>query len=226
MATMQGKTAPDDTDDTEGDEKAAESEEKSWSETLRDWMGHPLLLLLVGAIVTGLLVPSITHGWQTQQMGQDLKTKVIGEITDSSAATMSQLELTVLPEFGTTTSPSASAAQYQAWMQKGSSISSEIHAYFPDKNLPGHWGNYYGLMRNFYLYTYAHDPTTRASRLSQIKHYFDVHEVRDPGTWAALSGPDRSSDRYRQAWTTVEKLILGVRDTITAAIMDAPNPGF
>ncbi len=207
------------------DAEAAEVKKKPRSEVLHDWLGHPLLLLLVGAIVTGLLVPSITHRWQTQQMGQDLKTKVIGEITDSSAATMSQLELTVLPEFGSTTSSSASAAQYQAWMQKGSSISSEIHAYFPDKNLPSHWGNYYGLMRNFYLYTYANDPATRASRLGQIKHYFDVHGVRDPGMWAALSGTDHSSNSYRQAWTSLEKLILGVRDSITGAIMDAPNPG-
>lgn len=84
----------------------------------------------------GLLVASIAHRWQTQQMGQDLKTKVIGE------------------------------------------------------------------------------------------HYFDVHGVHDPATWAALSGTDHSSNSYRQAWTQLEKLILGVRDSITGAIMDAPNPGF
>jgi hypothetical protein len=132
----------------------------------------------------------------------------------------------VLPEFGSSTSPSASSAQYQAWMQKGSAINSEIHAYFPDRNLPSHWGNFYGLMRNFCLYTYANDPATRSSRLGQIKHYFDVHGVHDPGMWAALSGTDHTSNRYRQAWTQLEKLILGVRDSITGAIMDAPNPGF
>ena len=85
-----------------------------------------------------------------------------------------------------------------------SSISSEIHAYFPDRNLPSHWGNFYGLMRNFYLYTYANDPATRTSRLDQIRHYFDVHGVHDPAMWAALSGTDRSSNSYRQAWEALD----------------------
>lgn len=204
----------------------ADTERKSRADVLHEWLGHPLLLLLIGAVVTGLLVPAITHRWQTQQMGQDLKTKVIGEITDASSATMSQLELSVLPEFGSSTSSAASSAQYQAWMQKGSAINSEIHAYFPDHSLPSHWGNFYGLMRNFYLFTYAQDSTTRASRLSGIKHYFDVHGVHTAAMWAALGGSDRSSNGYRQAWTQLEKLILGIRDGITGAIMDAPNPGF
>ncbi len=203
-----------------------ESPKKSKSEVLHDWLGHPLLLLVIGAAVTGLLVPSITHRWQTQQMGQDLKTKVIGEITDASSMTMSQLELTVLPEFNSGASQTASSVQYQTWMQKGSSITSEIHAYFPDGGLPTHWGNLYGLMRNFYLVTYARDPSTRAARLADIKHYFDVHGFHNPETWIALGTSDHTSTSYRQAWTQVEKMILGVRDSITTGIMDAPNPRF
>lgn len=225
MMTQQGAQTAD-TDPDPRTTETAQEDRISWADALHEWLGHPLLLLLVGAVITGLLVPSITHRWQTQQMGQDLKTKVIGEITDASSSTMSQLELTVLPEFGHNASTSSSATQYQVWMQKGSSIGSEIQAYFPDRGLPLHWGNFYGLMRNFYLFTYATDPATDGIRLRSIKHYFDVHGVRDTAMWNTLATRNRFSTSYRGAWTSLERLILGVRDGITGAIMDAPNPGF
>lgn len=214
------------TTDTADQEKKPSIEQR-----LKEWLSHPLLLLLIGAVITGLLVPSITHGWQVQQMGQDTKAKTITDVADATTTAMTQLEISEFPQFrggntGVALASPAVASAYQAWTQKGATVRSEINAYFPENGLPTHWDNLYGLVRNFFLLTYSQDPGLRQRYISSLKHYFDVHKIGTGVDWRALGAWDPTSQAYRIAWTNLERGILHVRDALNQGIMDAPNPGF
>jgi hypothetical protein len=46
-------------------------------------VSHPFFLLLVGALISGLLIPYFTRRWQNHQKELEIKTNLVGRISES-----------------------------------------------------------------------------------------------------------------------------------------------
>ncbi len=57
-----------------------------------DWFSHPILLLFVGALITSLLFPYLTRGWQDHQRALDLKATLVNTINESTESAFAELE--------------------------------------------------------------------------------------------------------------------------------------
>jgi len=51
--------------------------------TLYDWLAHPLLLLIIGALISALIVPWLTQRWQNHQKKLELKSDLVSQISES-----------------------------------------------------------------------------------------------------------------------------------------------
>jgi hypothetical protein len=215
--------------DTEGAKKKTSLEER-----FRNWLSHPLLLLLIGAIVTGVLVPSFTHSWQVQQTARDTKTKVIADVSDAASTAMTQLEIDMSPVLnsgvannGPLNTPQAISGSYNNWTMKSTNVESELNACFPENNIPVHWGNLSGLIKNFFLLTYATDKSgMRLFYIQAIKSYFDKHRINTGVDWSALVPDMPWTNHYYNNWRRLRSQINGVKLTLLGEIMDAPAPSF
>ncbi len=229
VATQEGGR---DTIATEPESKEEEKpKKKPLEERLLAWLSHPLVLLFIGAIVTGILVPSFTRGWQNEQTAQATKTKVITDVGDAVSTAMTQLEIDMNPVLnsgiaphGRLNTPQNIAASYNAWTMKKTNVASEVTAYFPSNNIPTHWGNLSGLINNFFLLTYAGDPGMRHYYIfTSIKPYFDVHHISTGIDWSALQPDTPWTPSYRANWIRLDHQITGVKNQLVSSIMDAPT---
>jgi hypothetical protein len=198
---------------------------------IHSWLAHPLLLLVVGAIVTGVLVPSFTGKWQRNQTAQDMKTQVIGDVTNAVSIPMTQLSVTQNPVLagggnGPNTGQGSVAGTYSAFLTKGNSVDSEIKAYFPQDKIPVHWENLQGLLQNYYLLTYANNPQLKARYVESIQHYFQVHQQSGGIDWNLLANGSWHDHGYYNTWLALGKKIDGVKSIVLSGIMDAPAPSF
>lgn len=192
-------------------------------------VSHPLFLLLMGALVTGLIVPYVTRQWQIHQTAQDMKTQVIGDDTTAVGIAMTEMDVTQNPVFAGKSSlnnPTAIDSTYVNFMTKSEMVQSELRAYFPSGSIPTHWNNLFGLVHDLYLLTYATQNGPRSSYARAIKGYFDFHHIRTGADWSAPGSGSIASPAYRRSWLAVEHAILTVRDGLNSAIMAAPAPGF
>lgn len=195
------------------------------------WLAHPLLLLVIGALMTGIIVPTITGKWQRNQTAQDMKTQVIGDVTSAVSIPMTQLSVTQNPVLagnggGSIGGNGGVAGTYSAFRTKADSVDSEIRAYFPENNIPMHWENLVGLLQNYYLLTYANNPQLKAGYIGGILHYFQVHHQAGGIDWHLLANGSWHDHGYYHNWTELGKKILGVKSVVLSDIMDAPAPSF
>lgn len=202
-------------------------------ERLRVWLSHPFFLLLAGAVITGLLVPYITHSWQTAQMARDTKTKAIADIADAASTALTQLEIDMNPVTNSgvaanarLNTPQNIASAFTAWTMKSTSVESELAAYFPSNAIPVHWADLAGLLKTFFLLTYAHDPSMRQQYIAGLRHYFNVHHIATGVDWSALQPDTPWTDAYMSNWKKVERQIISVKNQLIADVMDAPAPSF
>jgi hypothetical protein len=56
---------------------------REWSAHLPGLLVHPLLLLIVGALLSSWLIPSITQRWQNHQKELEIKTNLASQISES-----------------------------------------------------------------------------------------------------------------------------------------------
>jgi hypothetical protein len=56
-------------------------------------LSHPLTLLLTGAVVTSLVVPAITRGWQDHQKALAVKSELVEDMTAKTSRFLARSSL-------------------------------------------------------------------------------------------------------------------------------------
>lgn len=54
---------------------------------------HPLLLLVVGALISSYIIPLYTKAWQDHQKELELKTDLVSEISDATASILTKTQV-------------------------------------------------------------------------------------------------------------------------------------
>ena len=113
-----------------------------------DLLKHPLIILFVGALISGLLVPSITRGWQNHQKALEIKTQLVSEFSKSI------MEIIMAIQFAHLGAESQKQADfdkaYRDWEIQSAVIGTKLQAYFPETTIPDEWWGFSELVTQFY----------------------------------------------------------------------------
>ena len=109
---------------------------------------HPLIVLLVGALISGLLIPAFTRRWQSHQKALEIKTELVSDLSKSI------LGMVMATQFAHLRAESQTQADfdkaYRDWEIESAVIGTKLQAYFPDTTIPTEWTEFSALVTEFY----------------------------------------------------------------------------
>jgi hypothetical protein len=137
-------------------------------------LSNPFLLLIVGAIVSSLVIPSITAKWQdNHQKELEIKTDLVGRIGQSVNGAYFAAEEVQNPVFNFTLSDYTKA--FQDWEMSSGMIGSQLRAYFPDSKLENEWNNYSAVLNDILnLVPTFSSPCLKIGHVQEIQRFLSV----------------------------------------------------
>jgi hypothetical protein len=220
-----------------------------WLSALRSILGHPFLLLLVGALLTSILVPSCTRNWQQYEKELEIKRELVQDISRSTGTfqqALKTVQVTSLPV-------GKSGGEYAGrlvdrWEVEGQVLASEIQLYFPNTGLSERWLRFASAAREAYgLFAVGYDRFGREKALAKIERELRLPKsVRGelsilartprqltlmagegllPGELSLLAGgADRTIEgRFIEASYRLLDLIEEERASILQALLESPS---
>jgi hypothetical protein len=133
------------------------------NENYRKIMSHPLLLLVVGAIVSSIIVPSFTRQWQDNQKQLELKTALADDINKAISDSV------VTAREGET----GGSDSFRNWEISKEMIGSKIEAYFSDDGITHNWNNLSSAVEEF-SYFILNNPFPQHPEKSTQNYYYEV----------------------------------------------------
>ena len=187
--------------------------------TIEKSLSNPLLLLVVGAGITGLLVPYITNQWQNHEKELELKTSLVTRISEavSRALTAAQFTNARLP---------AVVDYYQSyhdWETAHSAIGSYIRAYFPNTHLGEEWDEYANITTSLIRLSANNSMSEKEQLVGQIQEYFS--SCSNNINWNALLDINdmrfRNGD-FRYNWFIVKDQVILAKNNISEKVLELP----
>lgn len=185
---------------------------------------QPYLVLLATAILSGLLIPSITRAWQDRQRELEVKTELVSELSDTVTAFVVAVQDVEIAEMRN--QPYNGEAYYQAaneWEIGLSRISAKLTAYFPNTRLPDDWKVFAATVDEVYALTHTKVPAFRTKRLNVIRAQFEDSAIN----WDDLSTPVEELESleaarpYESAWFSLKAAILERKDRIVEQMLSS-----
>jgi hypothetical protein len=134
-------------------------------------LNHPLLILIVGALITSYIAPIYTRAWQDHQKELELKT---GLVSDISSAVASVLVKTQVTKVVTSTPYKEFYDAYADWESKSAIVESKLKAYFFNSPLPALWNNYSLILSDFAFLSISGDICEDTKYVKEIQKYFEI----------------------------------------------------
>lgn len=135
---------------------------------------HPLLLLIIGALISSYIIPFYTRAWQDHQKELELKTDLVGEISNSVATILIKTQTT---KAIISTPYKEFYNAFEEWESGSAIIQSELRAYFFNSHLPQLWTNYSFILSDFAFLSISANICARANYIEEIQKYFNIHQV-------------------------------------------------
>jgi hypothetical protein len=113
---------------------------------MTNFLAHPLVVLLVGAVVTGLLIPSLLRISRDRQKELELKTELVSEISESIMQMVTDIEFFHMnPEPPRQKDKPSDLKQeldeaHRKWRVRSAVIGTKLESYFPQTEIPSNWG--------------------------------------------------------------------------------------
>jgi len=143
--------------------------------TIQQWdplLRHPLVTLLVGAALTGLVVPRITRQWQLRQKRLEVKTALVAELSELVMRFLMAVQFVHIRSASLSQESFDSA--YRDWEVGSAVLGTKLQAYLPSHDLPAEWTAFSLSVTHFYALEGTPSDERRASseRLdSMLKPY-------------------------------------------------------
>ena len=168
-----------------GDEASSRARPKQASRARLDavgkGLGHPLILLLVTAAVSGVLVPQLTQQWQDQQQQvvtrRDFAARVSRTVGEIYIATY---KAEVDPASETTEETQAQLDDaYFRWEIESAVLEAELRAYYPEDSLHDAWRRCTELYEAYYAQLGIWDAVRRREYLEGVHRRFALPAAID-----------------------------------------------
>jgi hypothetical protein len=181
------------------------------------WLAHPIVLLIVGALISNLLIPQATRQWQVDQKQLDIKTSLVSQISELAT----RFVMTV--QFAEMGARSLSQADYDAsfreWEIKQSIVASLLEAYFPNTSISNEWKDYCKALTQLYALSGTSNTDARKAELETIQVYLSEITL----DWDVLRNTENRLGNwmdYQQAWGTLKDQLMLKKDEIVATILN------
>lgn len=112
-------------------------------------LAHPLTLLLLGAAVSGLLVPWVARGWQDQRKALEVKAALAERLTRAVVEIATAVQF-VLVGAASQSQEDVDRA-YRTWQLEKSVLTSLLGAYFRDGAVTAAWTHCRALATAYYV---------------------------------------------------------------------------
>jgi hypothetical protein len=205
-------------------ERVIEATVASWK-SLGPMLSHPLLLLALGTLLSGLLIPRLTREWQDHQKALEIRTELVGDMSEGVMAVLVDADLGRVPTSGTA-APEAvsdrSLTAYREWKVRSAVIESRLRAYFPKETLADDWYLYQHAVASF-LQLHAATGDHRADLLTRYIEP-NLREATPTVEWSVLQHPD--DPRYLGQWSNLYLAIQTRLNDFVTDVLNKPMSGF
>jgi hypothetical protein len=198
----------------------------SWSHELSRWLANPLVVTVVAAFLGSFLIPQITRSWQNHQQALEIKTDLVGRMSESvgdAVATGRFIAADLVP-------PDSQQQEwndgYRDWTTASASIGAGLRAYVGSE-LGSDWRTFTDAVTNYFLLSADNDPHSRRQQVEALMSDGDLrrHVHFKPAGWAALRGPKSHPD-FRLVYPELARGILEREDELVQRVLDSDVSGF
>lgn len=190
---------------------------------MSDFFAHPLTVLIVGAILTGLLVPAITRRWQNRQKELEVKVELISELSEAIMQIVMAVQVVrvraELPRSAMSDENSPERDEdvkafqemnkaYRTWEVRSAVLGTRLEAFFSGTAIPADWTSFSDIVTRFYA----------------LEGQSEVHRQRNLKELLAKVLPHMSPDkRDLKGWPGLKEAILTkkgeiINDVLTSRI--------
>jgi hypothetical protein len=215
---------------------------------------NPLVLLFVGAGMSGILVPYFTRRWQDRQEELKLKQELVSDLSHAITKILRAVE--------STEDKSKKIEEFKKarddWFLKIPDIGSQIHTYFykSKKNIRGFWENYKHVIEEYCDLTEQDNSNKREANLRKINQGLrDIEEIKQDKNVKSPSHSDsdllsdrlikvatqsdldglkklitrsdiKSDDAYAKEWHEVHQKLFDLKHDLMKLIIENHMAGF
>jgi ABC-type multidrug transport system fused ATPase/permease subunit len=180
---------------------------KSLTTSIIDFFSSQLGLFILGALITSLLVPWFFQVWQDYQKELEIKTELVGRISEAVTkmvlSTQSVLNMYIETDSQKGELINRLNNEYREWETSSSVIGSQLKAYFHHTNLSSEWGSLKALTHpnNWSLYlapTFSNNVT---------KFYILANSIDPPYTPRRIDSYNERQDLLEQMNTKIKHIL-------------------
>ena len=140
--------------------------------SVKEILSNPFLLLIVGGILTGLLIPFITTQWQNHEKELEIKTSLVSKISEYATRMLMAIQFVEVSQSRGTNSSLTNEEydnEYRDWKINSDILQSQISAYFPSTNIDKNWKKFSNAVENFYALSGMGREDSRINFLQKIQ---------------------------------------------------------
>jgi hypothetical protein len=195
--------------------------------SINEILSNPLLLLIVGGILTGLLIPYITTQWQNHEKELDIKTSLVSKISEYTTRMLMAIqfvEVSQSPGENSSLTQEQYDNEYRDWKINSDIMQSQISAYFPNIDASKQWKKFSNAVEFLYALSGVHSEESRIDFLQKIQT--NLSNDINLTTWNVLknhiSPMNNTQEKiYEENWGLLKDMIVEEKEKIIQNILDA-----
>jgi hypothetical protein len=140
--------------------------------SFKEILSNQFLLLIVGGILTGLLIPYITTQWQNHEKELEIKTSLVSKISEYVTRMLMAIQFVEVSQSRGINSSLTNEEydnEYRDWKINSDIIQSQINAYFPSIDIDKNWKKFSNAVENFYALSGTVSEDLRTDFLQKIE---------------------------------------------------------
>jgi len=201
---------------------------KRWEQGVYNWLGNPLLVAVVGAVLVYWLIPQLTRGWQNHQKILEVKTNLVKQMSQSVASTVTAGRFVASGLIGRASSdPNATQRAfndaYEQWITSSAVIGAQLAAYFPKSDIADKWDTFANVTTDFFQLS-AGPSASRAAQVKEIRDYPYVPRYT-PALWRVLERTN-TGNAFQDDYRMLGQAILTLRDQFVKQVLKLPATAF
>jgi hypothetical protein len=211
-----------------------EEQFKGW----KGWAKHifgskELFLLLLGALITGLLIPVFLEQSQNFQKELEVKTNLVKQITETTSRPITLVNALEQSRRGDNSTEFANDTKRTLTIERldvlraGSVLKSQLQTYFPDTDIPAKWQNLTTATHNFVRLFYYDDFGIRKNLTAGI--YELLGNDPEKAEVAINQTSNRTSEAYVEygdGYGKLQDLLIAGQDNVIDNITKHKIPAY